>query len=209
MPNKAASIAQVCIGLDRGDANAAVALLQSGCRWGIASAGVSAGGAKSLYPPSVPAPTKRRYGARDSTHLFLRDGFIDRYSGERLVYPGVLRLLSHLYPSEFPYHPNWKFGVGHPWYWDLFPTVDHIVPVTLGGEDAEANWVTTSMRRNLAKSNRSIEAMEWQLLPPGDASKWDGLLAWYVDYLSPRPEMRGLPSLGGWYRAATAILNGR
>ena len=77
--------------------------------------------ARVPYPRSPLPATKRRPTMRTSTALFLHDGFMDRYSGDRLVFPGVLRLLSHLFPADFPYHPNWKFGLGHPWYWDLYP----------------------------------------------------------------------------------------
>lgn len=73
--------------------------------------------------------TKRQYTPFESTCLFVTDGFIDRYDGERMVFPGVLRILSDIFPNDFPYHPNWKSGACHQWYWELFPTVDHIVPV--------------------------------------------------------------------------------
>jgi hypothetical protein len=114
-------------------------------------------------------------------------------------------LLSHLLPEEFPFHPNWKFGAGHPWYWDLYPTVDHVVPVTMQGPDSPDNWVTTSMRRNLIKSNRSLKELEWPLMPAGDLSVWDGLLPWYLRYLSSHPEHLQLASLRGWFRAATCF----
>ena len=39
---------------------------------------------------------------------FVRDGFIDRYSGKRLVFPGILRLLSRELPDEFPFQKHWK-----------------------------------------------------------------------------------------------------
>jgi hypothetical protein len=137
------------------------------------------------------------------TALFLRDGFVDRYSGGRLVFPGVLRLLSHLFPVQFPYHPNWKFGVCHSWYWDLYPTVDHVVPVALQGEDALANWVTTSMRRNVLKSNRGLEDLGWQLVSPG-GPQWDGRIGWYAQYMRENPSLTRVSHLKGWYRAAIA-----
>jgi hypothetical protein len=78
---------------------------------------------------------------------------VDRYSGLPLVFPGVLRLLSRLLPQEFPFHPNWKMAETHPAYWELFPTIDHVLPVSRGGVDSDVNWVTTSMLRNAAKAN--------------------------------------------------------
>jgi hypothetical protein len=52
--------------------------------------------------PFVPIDAaKRRFTEIQSTKLFVRDGFVDRYSGSRLVFPGTLRLLSKLLPREF------------------------------------------------------------------------------------------------------------
>jgi hypothetical protein len=49
---------------------------------------------KRDYPFAPQPTTRRQYGPLESTHVFIRDGFIDRYTGERLVYPPVLRLIS-------------------------------------------------------------------------------------------------------------------
>ncbi|MGH9958789.1 MAG: HNH endonuclease, partial [Pyrinomonadaceae bacterium] len=95
--------------------------------------------ARQEYPwvPSTRSP--RRYGPNQATKVFLRDGFKDRYSGQRLVFPGALLLLSRLLPREFPAHPNWKMDASHVVYWELWPTIDHLVPVARGGEDEEQN----------------------------------------------------------------------
>lgn len=61
------------------------------------------------------------------TELFVRDGFIDRYRGTRLVYPPTLRLISEELPEQFPYHRNWKMSETHHAFWELTPTVDHIL----------------------------------------------------------------------------------
>jgi hypothetical protein len=66
------------------------------------------------YPFAPTAPTARKYGEKESTRVFVRDGFLDRYTGERLIFPPVLRVLSIVLPDEFPYHPNWKTVVTHP-----------------------------------------------------------------------------------------------
>src|SRR5262245_55670108 len=98
------------------------------------------------------ALTGRAYGPVQALTLFRRDGFVCRYSGERLVFPGTLRLLSILMPEELPYHPNWKMTDTHSVYWQLYPTLDHVVPITHAGRDDDTNWVTTSQLRNSAKS---------------------------------------------------------
>ena len=62
------------------------------------------------YPFAPSLNVGRNYTEFQATQVFIRDGFVDRYSGERLVFPGVLRLLSRLLPTEFPFHRNWKMS---------------------------------------------------------------------------------------------------
>jgi hypothetical protein len=90
------------------------------------------------YPFAPEAVTQRKYGPAQATRVFARDGFIDRYTGERLVFPPVLRALSLALPEDFPFHPNWKTDVNQPAFWGLGATVDHLVPVTRGGADDDA-----------------------------------------------------------------------
>jgi HNH endonuclease len=136
------------------------------------------------------------------TSIFIRDGFLDRYSGAKLVFPGALRLLSKLMPEDFPAHPNWKMTESHIVYWELFPTVDHVVPVARGGTDDESNWVTTSMLKNSAKSNWTLNELGWVLLPPGNYTAWDGLLGWFIRYVAK--DVRSLDDLyvRRWHKAA-------
>jgi len=158
--------------------------------------------------PFVPLENAgRKYSDVQKTRLYLRDGFIDRYSGEKLVFPPVLRLMSKLMPAEFPYHPNWKMTECHIAYWQLSPTIDHIVPVARGGADDETNWACTSQLRNSAKANWLLEELDWQLQPPGDLQEWDGLIHWYVDYANDHPEMKEDPWLWAWLRTAEKALN--
>src|SRR5262249_23509828 len=130
------------------------------------------------------------------------DGFIDRYSGQRVVFPGILRLLSRLLPQEFPFHPNWKMAETHPAYWELFPTLDHVVPVARGGPDSDGNLVPTSMLRNPPTANRTLEELGWSLCPAGSLADWDGLTSLFVDFVdSERAVLEDL-YLRRWYSAA-------
>jgi hypothetical protein len=70
----------------------------------------------------------------------------------------------------------------HPAYWELFPTLDHVVPIARGGWDDEANLVSTSTLHNSAKANWTLEELGWSLHPPGALSQWDGLLAWFLGF---------------------------
>ena len=43
--------------------------------------------ARQEYPFIAPASRSRRYTTYQSCQVFIRDGFIDRYAGTRLVFP--------------------------------------------------------------------------------------------------------------------------
>jgi hypothetical protein len=161
--------------------------------------------ARSEYPRTVLAKSARRYGAVQSTRVFLRDGFIDRYGGAKLVFPGALRIVSRILPEEFPLHPNWKMSECHSVYWELSPTIDHLLPVARGGADEEANWVTTSMLRNAGKANWTLVELGWQLLPPGSLQEWDGLLDWFREYLKAHPSHLEDSYVRRWHMAAMRV----
>lgn len=133
---------------------------------------------------------------------FLRDGFIDRYSGKRLVFPGTIRLLSLYLPREIPFHPNWKMAETHMSYWELFPTIDHIVPIARGGSDTDSNRVTTSMMRNAAKANWTMEELGWSLHPAGDLRQWNGLMKHFLALVEMDPAPLAEPYVKKWYDLA-------
>ncbi len=167
-------------------------------------------GAKAIavaeYPFVRQTKAGRSYTETESMRIFLRDRFTDRYSGARLVFPGTLRLLSNVMPEEFPAHPNWKMSESHIAYWELFPSIDHLVPVARGGLDDASNWVTTSMLRNSAKSNWTVEELGWSVLEPDRDDSWDGLVGFCVDYLARHPEQLADKYIGRWHRAALTTL---
>ena len=168
MELKAGVLSDVCAALAVGDSSKAKTTLQE------------------RYPFVPVEMIARRYSERQSMKLFIRDGFIDRYTGNRLVNPGVLRLLHVVLEDDFPADPNWKVSGTHPAFWELFPTVDHVVPVSRGGGDDE-NWVTASMLSNQAKNQWALDDLRWKRHPAGDPREWDGLSRWLVNYLAENP----------------------
>lgn len=187
-PQKADVLARACAALGNGDDNAAKAVIETD------------------YPHVVGTVAQRRYTLPEMLRTFYRDGFLDRYSGDRLINPGALRLLSVVLPNEFPAHPNWKMTETHFAFWELFPTIDHVDPVARGGADEASNWVTTSMLRNSAKAHWRLHELGWTLHPPGDAQHWDGLSGWFTDYLTDRPDLAASSAyLGRWLRATRAV----
>jgi len=131
----------------------------------------------------------------------MRDGFIDRYSGEKLVYPGVLKVFSVVYPDEFPYHKHGKMTLGHMAYWHLMPTIDHIEPFAAGGRNDDDNLVSTSMINNGVKANYTLEELNWKLHPRGNLDKWDGMTMWFRDYVSENRSLLKDKYIDTWYRA--------
>jgi len=141
------------------------------------------------YPFTLLENVGRRYSEKLSMRVFARDGFIDRYTGSRLVFPGTLRLLSKIFPKEFPFHKNWKTDKCHFAFYELFPTIDHLVPVSRGGADCEDNWVSTSMVKNAAKANFTIEELGWHLHPFGHLNRWDGLTRWCLSQIEGQSDL--------------------
>lgn len=158
------------------------------------------------YPFAPESIVGRSHDVRKLMRVFKRDGFIDRYSGERLVFLPVLRIISEALPADFPYHPNWKVDQTHSAYWQMGATLDHLVPVSRGGADDESNWVTTSMAHNSAKLNWTVDELGWTLHPRGDFRSWDGLVEWFLKYTDAHPESLSNQSLRQWRKAATAEL---
>lgn len=143
--------------------------------------------------------------------IFRRDHFIDRYTGERLFFPGVLLLLGDLFPDAFPKPSSaegWRVGRCHWIYWRLWPTVDHVKPVAGGGHPTdETNLVTTSQMINTAKSAWTGHEVPKQIrfeaksVAEVQAQNWDGMFAWFVDYLERNPAIRGASrELGAWIK---------
>ena len=154
------------------------------------------------YPFTPFNPGRRSYTRKEAMAVFRRDGFTDRYSGDQLVFPGTLRLIHKLLPAEFPFHRNWDMSKTHVAFWELFPTIDHIIPVARGGEDVLDNWATTSQIRNSAKSNWLLAELGWQLRPVGRATEWDGLTGWFLNFVKTTPEHLTDPYIKSWHSAA-------
>jgi hypothetical protein len=159
------------------------------------------------YPFLPTTSAGRSYTPRQMTRVFIRDGFTDRYLGTRLIHPPALRVISHYLPAIFPYHKNGKMDVGHVAYWELFPTIDHVVPVARGGSDDETNWVCCSMLTNSIKSNWTLEQLQWKLAKPDSTGKWDGMISWFVHQVEADNQLLKTPYIKNWYYAAKDVLS--
>lgn len=147
----------------------------------------------------------RKYTKKQMVVQFYRDGFIDRYSGEKLVNPGILRVMSEVMPDSFPFQSHWKTDECHMAYWDFQPTIDHIQPIALGGKDEPSNWASTSMVNNSAKSNFTLEQLHWTLKPAGNIKDWDGLSALFVRIVEQDEALLKINKIKDWYVATKGV----
>ncbi len=183
--NKAEVLSRVCAALAQGSPELAAGIAQSECAWN----------------PKLVA--KRSYSKALALRVFERDGFIDRYFGSPLVFPGSLLLLGHVMPSHFPAHPTWRVAESHEIYWELWPAVDHLIPLTRGGGNDEQNLVSTSTLHNNAKGHWLLEELGWSLHPPGDLRAWDGLTSWFMRYVGSHPDVLVSRQVKEWHRVLT------
>lgn len=172
----------------------------------------SAGLRYKVYTADAMAGGKGRNGSSPKelarqVRVFVRDGFIDRYSGEQLMYPGSLLLLRQLRPKFFQEMCAGTVSSGSYLKVDeLTPQVDLMVPKHLGGfDDDENNWITTSVRRAAARGSRPSYELGWAVHPQGNMHVWDGLMSWFIQMMESNKEPGFNPDdtdLQKWYRVA-------
>jgi hypothetical protein len=144
---------------------------------------------------------KRSMSIYKKLEIFIKDGFIDRYSGKQLLFPNVLRIISLELGDTFPYHPNWKMSDCHISYWNLWPTYDHVIPIARGGLDVEDNIVATSMLNNAIKSNWTLQEINFNLYEPGNINEWNGMITWYKKYIKEKGKPELDFSFREWHKA--------
>lgn len=161
----------------------------------------------SEYPFQPVKYCKRAYTNYDEIKIFIRDGFMDRYFGNRLIFPPVLRIISNTFPEQFPYQAHWKMDSCHIAYWELTPTLDHIVPIARGGLNQENNIVCTSMLHNNIKSNYTLDQVGWEVKPKGTLENWDGMIHWFINYINEHQTILSSPYFNKWYKLAIKALD--
>lgn len=157
------------------------------------------------YPHKYYEIEKRSYTIAQKMNQFINDGFIDRYTGKKLLNPGILKIISVYLPNEFPFQSHWKMTQTHIAYWELIPTIDHIYPIAKGGQDDEKNWVTTSMKNNSIKSNYTIDEIHWRVYPKGNITEWDGLTSLFIQLVDNDKELLKDAYIKSWYNISKKL----
>jgi 5-methylcytosine-specific restriction endonuclease McrA len=133
--------------------------------------------------------------------VYARDRYQCRYCGERVILTAVMRLVSRLYPDQFPYHSNWKADSTHPAFVSRSATLDHVHPIADGGDPLDpANLVTACWGCNRRKGDLRLDELGWSLIEPSIPGWW-GL----TEFFRPLWEAAGQPTLSAdertWMRA--------
>jgi hypothetical protein len=110
--------------------------------------------------------------------IYKRDRFHCRYCGAKVIPTQIMRLISELFPDQFPYHPNWKGGQTHPAIASRSPSLDHVAPWAKGGGNEPENLVCACWVCNQIKGELSLEQLGWRLRPIPETD-WDGLTGYY------------------------------
>lgn len=122
----------------------------------------------------APSTAKRSVTDRDKAATYIRDGFVCRYCGHRVIPLAVLVGISDVFPDDFAYHTNYKRGEIHPAFW-LAPETDHLLAHTRGGRSSIDNLVTLHAMCNLIKSDSYFEDLPL-VEHPDLTEEWDGLV---------------------------------
>ena len=160
------------------------------------------------YPFKLHEKTARKIKDSQAFSIFKRDHFIDQYSGDRLIYIPTLRIINwKLKDDVFPYHPHGKMSKCHIAFWELIPSLDHVIPLARNGKDEEENIVTTSMLKNSIKANWTLKELGWKKIEVKNLPNWDGLVNWYIDFYQKNiSDLRPLPNYSyfkHWYDIAS------
>jgi len=96
---------------------------------------------------------------------FERDRYRCRYCRTRVFAPRVLELVSHVgkqLGNALPKHRAWKFEETDPVFYWQFATIEHLVPVSRGGDaHADSNLRTACWPCQTWKSNYLLEELGW------------------------------------------------
>ena len=106
--------------------------------------------------------------------VYQRDGFVDRYSGHRLVFPAALRALSELLPNEFPHHANWRMDACHFAYYELSAG---LVEDRAGSSRLMSKGLRNALLMSLTSSNLgccSAISINHPVMPSHLFSSWSG-----------------------------------
>ena len=126
------------------------------------------------------APLRKTIPKKAQLEIFRRDNWHCRYCHAPVFFAPTLKLLEDINPGHTYYHRNGKEGEIlslFQWGW---ASVDHILPVSVGGQNELNNYATACWKCNLY-----INDLNEGRPAPKDIviSKWDGFSGLYPQLL--------------------------
>lgn len=119
-------------------------------------------------PARMPSP-------RQEQEIFTRDGWRCRFCGIKVICKAARSILGRLFPVEAHFSgPEFK---RHTALYSMASSLDHVVPHSRGGKNAEENFVTACYCCQFGRGEWLLEEMELQdprERPPA-LDSWDGL----------------------------------
>jgi 5-methylcytosine-specific restriction endonuclease McrA len=121
----------------------------------------------------------------DQLTVWLRDSWGCRYCGDPVFFSPALKLLDDMNPGHGYYHVHGNRNHMIRLFLHKWASVDHVMPVTHGGQNTLENYVTACWQCNMRLSNTlDGRAIPIPVNPDLAANKWDGLIGIYL-HLSP------------------------
>lgn len=117
--------------------------------------------------------------AQVQLQVWKRDNWICKYCGDPVFFAPTLKLLNELSPGHGYYHPSGKEGSILPLFQWKWASVDHIKPVSKGGDNAIDNYVTACWECNLKYTDSLDKPASNVNNKKAIAVNWDGLSSLY------------------------------
>jgi hypothetical protein len=99
--------------------------------------------------------------------VFIRDGFTCGFRCRWTLPPGLLRLVSAAFETEYPYIDSWQRAIAPRAYWDICTSLDHFMPVSAfqvgGAFQSPENLLTACYRCKQQKSNTPLTSLGWEV----------------------------------------------
>jgi len=110
--------------------------------------------------------------------VWKRDSWHCRYCGKPVFFSPTLKLLDQINPNHTYYHKNGKTGKMLELFQKMWASVDHIVPISKGGENEIDNYATACWKCNLKFREKMVGKDKSNPLDP-EAKEWDGFSGLY------------------------------
>lgn len=180
--SRADALVYACLALEVGSVNAAEKIIATG------------------FPFSGYINDEKPLSEAAQLKIFRRDGFVDRFTGQKVFLPPVLTVLSEMLPDVFPNHPNWKRDETHQAHEMFTATVKKIIP---NRPTDEFNLATAAYKTKAAKANATLEDLGWKILSLEEIAdlRWNGMTGWFMNYVDDHRDLLNVPLIARWYKA--------